>query len=345
MKKQEKEAHFAAHIPGVLQYHRLMLNDSVRNRLLYEAITSNVRGETNFLDVGAGTGVWAILAAKLGAKRVVAVEIEEGLIPIIYRHAQENGVADRIEIIHGNSDDVKIRGKFDLIVSELFGNNALGKETVNSFISLRNRFLAPGGMLIPQKLAMLAVPVRIENSLQNLPAELPVKCDFLKSLGLNYSQNFSLSDRQQVKFLGEPKTLIEIDFTTIESARSLNKLSASWKLKNIAEANAFAMFNYSTFTEKIKMDNFASQSWGTIIYEFEPFPETGGELKFDITMDEIKSIWSVSLPSHTETKPKSYSPVFAVTRLKMAHQMTPHRKFKAPQKKEQKPGRKAKGKS
>src|SRR5438445_7189271 len=117
MKKKEKDEKFAAGLPGVLIYHQLMLADGVRNKLLYEAIKQNVTSDTNFLDIGAGTGVWAILAAKLGAKRVVAVEIEECLIPIIHKHAQENGVAGKIEIIHANSNDVKIRGRFDVIVS------------------------------------------------------------------------------------------------------------------------------------------------------------------------------------------------------------------------------------
>ena len=127
MNKKEKDDAFAAHLPGVLNFHQTMLADGVRNKLLYKAIKQHVNTETSFLDIGAGTGVWAILAAKLGAKRVVAVEIEECLIPVIYKHAQENGVANRIEIIHANSNDVKIRGKFDVIVSELFGHDAIGE--------------------------------------------------------------------------------------------------------------------------------------------------------------------------------------------------------------------------
>jgi SAM-dependent methyltransferase len=328
MKKKEKDELFASQLPGILQYHQTMLADGVRNKLLSEAIKMHVTSETAFLDIGAGTGIWAILAAKLGAKKVVAVEIEESLIPVIFRHAQENGVADKIEIIHGNSDDVRIRGKFDVIVSELFGQDALGEQTVKSFVSLRNRFLAPNGKLIPQKMAMLAAPVHIENSVHNIPADLPVKCDFLKSLKLNYSWNAPLSDRQKIKFLAASKELIEIDFRNIETAPSLKNVSLSWQVDKLAEANAVAVFNCSTFTDEIIMDNFASQSWGTSIYEFQPFAEDSGELKFDLTIDDKKSIWTVTLPSNNEVKPKTYSPSFAVTRIKMAQQMTPHRRFK-----------------
>jgi len=337
MKRKEKDEQLAAHLPGLLQYHQMMLSDGVRNRLLYEAIKRHVTSETNFLDVGAGTGVWAILAAQLGAKRVVAIEIEEALIPIIFRHAQENGVAHRIEIIHANSDDVKIRGRFDVIVSELFGSNALGEQTIKSFVALRNRFLAADGVLIPQKLALFAVPVHMEDSVCGNPAGLPIKSEFLKSLKLNYSLNASLDERRKIKFLGEPQPLVEIDFRSVKAAPPLRQLSASWKIENLAEVNGFAVFNYSTFTDDLVMDNFASKSWGTAVYEFQPFAQTSGEVVFELNMDEKKSIWSVHLASEPDVKRQNYSPGFALTRLKLAQQMTPYRKFNPPKDKKPSP--------
>src|SRR5687767_14553899 len=225
MKKKEKDEQFAAHVPGVLEYHRLMLGDAARNKLLSRAIKRCVTSETTFLDSGAGSGVWAILAAKLGAKRVVAVEVEECLIPIIHKHAQENGVAGQIEIIHGNSKDVKIRGRFDVIVSELFSADAFGVETVNSFIDIRERFLAPGGVLIPEKLTMLARPAYID--VPNIPSALDLKSGFLDGLRLNYPQIKTGKEREHVTLLADPKPLVELDFATIQTPPSLVNLTAA----------------------------------------------------------------------------------------------------------------------
>src|SRR5688572_15294701 len=325
--KKERDDHFAAHIPGVLNYHALMLADGLRNRLLYKAIKQNVSSETNFLDIGAGTGVWAILAAKLGARRVVAVEIEECLIPIIFKHAQENGVADRIEIIHGNSNDVKLKGRFDVIVSELFGGDALGEGTVKSFVDIRNRFLAPGGVLIPQKLTLMAAPAFTTKAGDELPRSLPLSTNFLRSLKLNYSQHLTIADRGDVKLLAEAKTLIDLDFRNTSDAPKLENLSASWKLNNIKKANAIVTFNHSTFTDSIKMDSFGSQSWGASLSEFTPFDAKKGELFFRTTLDPKHGNWSVGVPSEPSLKPQNYSQVFAFTRLRMAQKMTPHRRF------------------
>ena len=327
MNKREKDEHFAAHAPGVLQYHQTMLSDGVRNALLYKAIKRHVSTETSFLDIGAGTGVWAIAAAKLGAKRVVAVEVEECLIPIIYKHAQENGVADRVEIIHGDSNDVKLRGRFDIIVSELFGSDALSKRVVDSFVDIRNRFLAPGGVLIPERLVNYAVPVRMESPTVKVGEKLPFSFEFIKSLKRNFSQTAAISDRKQLKFMADPKPLIELDFRSIEVAPAL-EFSAEWKLKDVSNVNAFAMFTRSIFAEGIEMNGLDSQSWGTMLYEFEPFVDGSNTIKFDLTMDEKKSIWTVSTASASGKK-KSYSPAFAIARLRMSQQMTPHRKVRA----------------
>ena len=330
MKKSEKDEKFAAHMQGILHQHQTMLGDGLRNKLLADVIEKVVDSETSFLDIGAGSGVWAIFAAKLGAKRVVAVEVEECLIPVIYKHAQENGVADRIEIIHGRSDDVKIRGKFDVIVSELFGGDAFGPDTVNMFKDIRDRFLAPNGILIPQKLSLFAVPVRLENAVTD---SLPIKGDFIASLAKNYSQNVSLAERNRIKILSEPQKIVEIEFATVEEPPSLNNLNANWQLKNLSEANAIATFHGSSFTDDVEMNSFDSQSWGVNVYEFVPFEQKKGDLRFVLTLNAQNTNWSISSPTYPEIRPQSYSPVFAFTRIRMAQQMTPHRKFKPAKKK------------
>ncbi len=328
-KQRERDEHFAAHIPGVLQYHQTMLADELRNRMLFKAIKQKLKPGMSFLDIGAGTGVWAILAAKLGAERVVAIEIEECLIPMIYKHAQENGVADKIEIIHGNSNDVKLKGKFDVIVSELFGGDALGAETFRSFVNIRDRFLAPNGVLIPQKLALMAAPAHYDNSVASLPKRLPISTNFIRSIKLNYSQHLSIAERTNIKLLAEACPLVEIDFRIADAAPTLKDMTARWKVKNLKRVNAIATFNRSTFTDKIEMDAFGSQSWGAGVNEIIPFEGKEGEISFRVSMDDKQGNWSISLPSDPTQPVQNYSPVFAFARMRMAQKMTPHKRVTA----------------
>lgn len=333
MTQHEKDEKFAAHMQSVLQQHKTMLTDGVRNKLLTGVIEDLVNSETHFLDIGAGSGVWAILAAKLGAKRVVAIEVEECLIPVIYKHAQENGVADRIEIIHGRSDNVKIHGRFDLIVSELFGGEIFGADTIAMFRDIRARFLAPNGILIPQKLAMFAVPVRFKTPASQDVGGLPITSDFITSLIKNYAKDLAPAERNRVKILSEPQKLVEVAFRTVEEPPSLANLTATWQLKNLSEANAIATFLGSTFTDDVAMNSFDSQSWGVNIYDFVPFEPKTGEISFLLSLNSQNANWTISSPTYPEIRPQSYSPVFAFTRLRMAQQMTPHSKFSSVKKK------------
>jgi SAM-dependent methyltransferase len=301
-----------------------MLSDRLRNQLLSRAIKRCVKAGTHFLDVGAGAGTWAILAAKLGAARVVAVESEECLIPVIFKHAQENGVARRIEIVHGRSQDVKVRGKFDVIVSELFGGNALGQETVAAFLDIRRRFLAPGGTLIPRKLALMAAPAFIARPASSGSGS-PISAGFLRSLNLNFGRSVHISERGATRLLAKPATLVEIDFADCETAPSLSNLKVEWRLPRLSRANSIVAFNRSVFLPGTEMDSFHSQSWGATAYEFAPFEKKGpGELTFAITLDEKRAMWSVSV----EGKTQNFSPAFGVTRVRLAQQTTPHRRFR-----------------
>jgi 2-polyprenyl-3-methyl-5-hydroxy-6-metoxy-1,4-benzoquinol methylase len=329
MKQSKSERRFASHLPDVLAYHARMLSDGPRNLALRKSIESLVTADTCFLDVGAGTGVWAILAAKLGAKRVVAVEIEESLIPLIHKHAQENGVADRIEIIHGNIDDVDLDGKFDLVVAEFFGVDVYGEKTINSFISLRERFLAPGGMLLPQKMDLYAAPLLVGHDSESYPAEVQISTEFLKSLLRNYGVATTSESRKQLEFAAEPQRLIGVDYHTITEPLPLIAYSAEWQLEDVSRINSFMVFSITEFAAGITLDSLESKTWILLKYDFLPFEQKAATIRFALNMDPEHSNWSVSLPSHPEVSPQSFAPMFAYTRARMAHSATPHKKVRA----------------
>lgn len=69
------------------------------------------------LDVGTGTGILGISCAKLGAQRVVCVDIDKKAAEIAKENVLINNVQDRVEII--NRDVNTIHESFDLIVANL----------------------------------------------------------------------------------------------------------------------------------------------------------------------------------------------------------------------------------
>ncbi|MCL6471700.1 MAG: 50S ribosomal protein L11 methyltransferase [Firmicutes bacterium] len=77
-----------------------------------------VRGTDTVLDLGTGSGILAIAAAKLGAKKVVAIDNDPQAIEVAKENAAENGVADKIDFIVKDFSDLELT-QVDLLVANL----------------------------------------------------------------------------------------------------------------------------------------------------------------------------------------------------------------------------------
>jgi SAM-dependent methyltransferase len=128
-------------IQQLVLLHENFLRDDVRNRAFQQALKRRVFPGALVLDLGSGSGIWAISAARLGA-RVVALEREPLLIPLIERLARENGVGDRVRAMCGDSRRFEAGRDFDLIVSETIGYLGFDEDIVPILSDARTRLLA-----------------------------------------------------------------------------------------------------------------------------------------------------------------------------------------------------------
>lgn len=87
------------------------------------ALETVVRPGDRVLDVGTGSGILAIAAALLGAREVMAVESDPDAIENAQDNLRRNGVAERVELLHGLVDDAFLAllgpGRFDIIVANV----------------------------------------------------------------------------------------------------------------------------------------------------------------------------------------------------------------------------------
>jgi len=141
-----------------IEYHRTLLADRVRNTAFHAALRhAIVPGNTTVADIGAGTGFLGFLAAKLGAKRVDLYEAAEiaGVARKLLRH---NRLADvRIAVVH--STDVASPERVDLVVCETLGNYPFEENIIATLNDARERFLKPGGVIIPHRVEQFVAPV------------------------------------------------------------------------------------------------------------------------------------------------------------------------------------------
>jgi ribosomal protein L11 methyltransferase len=108
-------------------------------RLLLTELAARIQGGESVLDVGCGTGVLAIAAARLGATQVTAIDIEPKAIASTTSNAKRNGVADRV--LPTNTPLDQLTTTFDVVLANIHA------EALLDLSPAIQRRLAPNGWL------------------------------------------------------------------------------------------------------------------------------------------------------------------------------------------------------
>lgn len=137
--------------------HESMLRDSIRCDAFRKAIAEAVTPGCAVLDVGAGTGILSLFAAQAGAGVVYAVE-RTGIAELAQQIVAENGFSNRIRVLRDDIEAIELPGKVDVIVSEWLGGYGLDENLLPIVVLARDRWLKPGGRLIPQTVTSLVAP-------------------------------------------------------------------------------------------------------------------------------------------------------------------------------------------
>ncbi|KAF7730570.1 type I protein arginine N-methyltransferase Rmt1 [Apophysomyces ossiformis] len=136
--------------------HEEMLKDEVRT-LSYRASIYNNKHlfkDKIVLDVGCGTGILSMFAAKAGAKHVYGIDMSN-IIHQARQIVEDNNLSDKITLIQGKMEEVELPvDKVDIIISEWMGYFLLYESMLDTVLVARDRYLAPGGLIFPDKATM-----------------------------------------------------------------------------------------------------------------------------------------------------------------------------------------------
>ncbi|XP_051918487.1 protein arginine N-methyltransferase 3 [Hippocampus zosterae] len=147
----EDEAYFSSY--GHYGIHEEMLKDKVRTESYRDFMYSNpeVFRDKVVLDVGCGTCILSMFAARAGAKQVIAVDQSE----IIYQAmdiVRSNKLEDKITLLKGRIEDISLPvEKVDIIISEWMGYFLLFESMLDSVLVARDLYLEDGGSVYPDR--------------------------------------------------------------------------------------------------------------------------------------------------------------------------------------------------
>lgn len=133
-----------------------MLKDTHRTLTYQQAIEGNPADfkDKIVLDIGCGTGILSIFAARAGAKHVYSVDNAE-----IALHAREivkqNGLSHKITVFKGKMEEIDFpfkEGEVDIIVSEWMGYYLLYESMLDCVLWARDKYLKKGtGKMLPDR--------------------------------------------------------------------------------------------------------------------------------------------------------------------------------------------------
>ena len=196
--------------------HRSMVFDEARNRAYADALRRVIQPTSVVLDLGAGTGILGLMAARLGARRVYLVEPED-ILALGAEIVGSNRLESVVRCLQGRIEDVRLPEPADVVVSVFTGNFLFAEDLLPSLFHARDHALAPGGVLVPSAATMEAVPVSAADvHAREIGAWSATPFPGVDmSAARSYAANaivFRADRLREAAWLAEPQTLCTLDF-------------------------------------------------------------------------------------------------------------------------------------
>lgn len=136
-------------------WHVPMMNDRLRNDAYFAALRAAITPEMRVLEIGTGSGLLAMMAAKLGARQVTTCEAVPEIAATARAIVADNGFTPPVRVVAKISTALEIGVDLaepaDLLVSEILSSEFLGEGVLDSIEDAKRRLLQPGARIIPAR--------------------------------------------------------------------------------------------------------------------------------------------------------------------------------------------------
>lgn len=268
-------------VEAVNDFHFAMMNDTPRNEFYYNLLKRHIiPGQSGVLEIGAGSGLLSMMAAKLDAKWVVAVEGSSEMAALARSNIATNGLQDKVKVLNMLSTELTPRDLPEppsILVSEIFGTLLLGESALDYIADARQRLLRPTTKILPQHAVQYAVPIECQTLTQI--------CAVSSWNGIDLSHVMAMQDTTSVVFtkqygfrmssvpfkrLSEPIPMLTIDFAETKRSNFKKLFPVEVKATESGTAHAWLFYWVSTDGEEVMstdpadtIDNFSrDMQWG-----------------------------------------------------------------------------------
>ena len=202
-----------------------MIADRVRMDAFALALKAAIQPDSVVMDIGTGSGIHALLAAKFSARKMYAIEPND-VVHLAREVASVNGFGDRIDFYQDLSTNVSLPERADIIISDMRGSLPLYGKHIPTIVDARERHLTKGGSLIPGRDVVWTALVDSRAAYKEMinPWSKPyaLSMELIKRTMLNSWSN-GVSDRIRARhLLTEPHIWTTLDYFSIKDPNVSN---------------------------------------------------------------------------------------------------------------------------
>merc|ERR1719189_1140063 len=140
-----------------------MLKDEVRTLTYRNSMWHNKHlfKDKVVLDVGCGTGILSMFAAKAGARKGIGIDMST-IVEQAKKIVEVNGLSDKVEIIRGKVEEVKLPDgieQVDIIISEWMGYCLFYESMLDTVLFARDKWLAADGLMFPDRATLYVTAI------------------------------------------------------------------------------------------------------------------------------------------------------------------------------------------
>ena len=276
---------------GDVELQRRMVSDRPRTNAFAAAIREVVQPGDVVLDVGTGTGILAMFAAKAGAQKVYAIDATD-IAEVATDLVKANGLSGQIQIVHGRSSELQLDQKVDLIISEWLGNAAFVEGMLHAVLDARDRNLTPTGRMLPSKVRVLIAPLD-EPILYNTEGpgfwrERIHDLDFSSLQEVELSQGRTMQIRvEPAAVLAPGQALLEVDLLTASAEDLWFEGQLDFVSVRDGVLNGFCVWFEAELSKSVMLDTgpFSPEThWAQTYMSFSPRLVRAGE-RVEVSVD------------------------------------------------------------
>lgn len=254
-----------------LHVHRWMLRDGPRMAAFQRGIEAVVRPGAVVLDVGAGSGILSLMAARAGAARVYAVE-RTPVARLARQLVQRNGLAGVVRVLEADLQQLQLPEAVDLIVSEWLGTVGVDENLLYPVLLARDRWLKPGGQMLPARVRAMLAPAGLATACEiDYFRQRP--CGFELGVFAEASMHELLCRRYQVRAedLAAPPQqawLSEMGSAALAEALAPHRAELSFELPRDCRINALVAWFEAELAPGLLLSNApdaAETHWGQLM--------------------------------------------------------------------------------